>query len=197
MTTTPWLTLEAAAQTVSVELEVLRSYLNDPAPEKRFQPHGLLFDRERWQSDRSDFLQLLNPHQDSSDSTSRTQSNSDRAYGWNETPIRLEIFWLPIEPNRAERLILISATSHDDFPVSNLIYESELGELPPVLTQLLEELKIELPIRRIRYQQGKGKSKPNSTRSASSAKPSQQDTSLSNKPTEATAQSGLTQVSLF
>lgn len=197
MTTTSWLTIEAAAQAVSIELEILQSYLNDPAPEKRFQPHGLLFDRERWQSDRSDFLQILDPHQDNPDSTSRTQSNSDRAYGWDETPIRLEISWLPIEPNRAERLILISATSHDDFPVSDLIHESELGELPPVLAQLLEELKIELPIRKIRYQQGKGKSKPNANRSSSSAKPSQPNTQTSNKPTETTAQSGLTQVSLF
>jgi hypothetical protein len=197
MMTTPWLTLEAAAQAVSVELEILQSYLNDPSPEKRFQPHGLLFDRERWQSDRSDFLQLLDPHQDNPDSTSRTQSNPDRAYGWDETPIRLEISWLPIEPNTMERLILISATSHDDFPVSNLIYESELGKLPPVLTQLLEELKTELPIRKIRYQQGKGKSKPNANRSGSAAKSSQLNTQTSNKSTETTAHSGLTQVSLF
>jgi hypothetical protein len=70
--------------------------------------------------------------------------------------------------------VLIAASSHDDFPISNLVGEAELGELPAVLAQLLEELKADLPLRKIRYQrqQPKAKSTNSSHSSARSTPPS-------------------------
>ena len=190
-----WLTLEAAAQAVAVEQKQLEEYLTDKAPEARFQAHGLLFDRQRWQAGK-EFLQLLEQPASASASaaTSRTlqlSSEKGRSYRWHETPIRLQIVLLPLNSDAKERQVLIAASSHDDFPISNLVGESELGELPAVLVQLLEELKADLPLRKIRYQrqQPKAKSTHSSQASARSTQPSVETKQQTSDKT--------TQISLF
>lgn len=190
-----WLTLEAAAQAVSVRLQQLEEYLTDKAPEARFQAHGLLFDRQRWQAGQ-EFLQLLEQPASSSASAATSQplqlsSEKGRSYRWHETPIRLQIVWLPLTSDAKERQVLIAASSHDDFPISNLAGESELGELPSIIAQLLEELKADLPLRKIRYQrqQSKAKSTNSSQAPARSIQPSVE--------TNQQISSKTTQISLF
>jgi hypothetical protein len=95
-----WLTLEAAAQAVAAEQKQLEEYLTDKSPEAQFQAHGLLFDRQRWQAGK-EFLQLLEQPVSSSASAATPQtlplsSEKERSYRWHETPIRLQIAWLPV-----------------------------------------------------------------------------------------------------
>lgn len=205
---TQWLTLEVAAQAASVEQKQLEECLTDSAPEVRFQAHGLLFDRKRWQAGK-EFLQLLEQPASSSASTAtaqpplQTSSEEKRSYRWHETPIRLQITWLPLSPNAKERQVLIAATNHDDFPVSNIIGESELGELPTVLAQLLKELKAELPLRQLRYQHQPPKAKStkssaSSTSSSTSKRSSQNSQPVVKSPPPTQKQkSSSTQISLF
>jgi hypothetical protein len=186
-----WLTLEAVAQAVAVEQKQLEQYLTDKAPEARFQAHGLLFERKRWQAGK-EFLQLLEQPASSSTSAATPQTlqlstGKGRSYRWHETPIRLQIAWLLLNSGVKERQALIAASSHDDFPISNLVSESELGELPAVLAQLLEELKADLPLRKIRYQrqQPKAKSTNSSKSSARSTQPLvETKQQISSKPTQ-------------
>lgn len=194
MTANQWLTLETAAEAVSVPVETLQSHLSDPAPEKKFQPYGLLFDRTRWKNKDPQFLQLLS----SSPPQATTPLNSERTYRWENTPIRLEVTWLPLDSDTQERQILIWATSYDDFPVCNLLTESELGKLPRSLNQLLEQLEADLPVRKIRHQQKQAK--PKKSTSPTPSRPASQPTTpqsstLPTQPKQPTAKD--TQISFF
>jgi hypothetical protein len=74
---------------------------------------------------------------------------SDRTYQWESLPITVQLHWQLGQP----RKILMTATSYDDFPIARLLDEADLGELPPVLINLLELLRQDLPVRKLRYQQ--------------------------------------------
>jgi hypothetical protein len=161
-----WLSLEGAAKETSVSIETLQICLEATSPEKCFQPHGLLFDRERRQAGHSEFLQLLEqPASLTNHFIDRSTVSDDRSYQWDTALIRIELCWQPLTPNADERQILITATSYDDFPMCELITESALGVLPSVLINLLEELRSDLSVRQIRYQKqaAKGKGKASST----------------------------------
>jgi|GEM_PF-2491276 len=152
--TTPneWLTLEAAAKATQTDIAILQDCLKTE-PEKQFHKYGLLYHRERRESGETAYLQQLESAQPEPSQTRKPVSEvSDRAYAWENTPIRLEILWLP-SPDGQDRSVLISATSYDDFPVSDLIPSTQLDALPAPLLALLEELKADLPIRKLRYQQ--------------------------------------------
>ncbi|NJR76663.1 MAG: hypothetical protein HC773_30150 [Scytonema sp. CRU_2_7] len=45
---------------------------------------------------------------------------------------------------------MIAASSHGDFPVVTMLTQDELGDLPPAIVQLLDELKADFPNRQIR-----------------------------------------------
>lgn len=187
--TTGWLSLEAAAQVTSLSIETLQACLDTPAPEKCFQPHGLLFDRERWKAGEAEFLQLLEQSTSSAKrSADRSPDFVDRSYQWDTALIRVEICWQPLASNTDERQVLITATSYNDFPVCELIGESELGCLPPVLSKLLDELRLELSVRQIRYQKQsakvKGKGNANSSAASRSLTPATTASSPANQPVQ-------------
>lgn len=58
----------------------------------------------------------------------------------------------PDDGHSERRIVIISASSHGDFPVSQTIRESSLGELPPPLKELLKELVADFPNRQVRRQ---------------------------------------------
>jgi hypothetical protein len=89
------------------------------------------------------------------------------------------------------RKVLISATSYDDFPVSDLIAAAQLDALPAPVVALLEELKADLPIRKLRYQQQQSKEQ-NSTHRSASFKPA----ATASTPVTATPKPS-TQIKLF
>lgn len=161
--TTPneWLSLEAAAKATQTDVAILQDCLKAD-PEKQFHKYGLLYDRERRESGKTTYLQQLEPAQNPSNGNHA----SDRTYVWDNTPVRLEILWLPSTDGQ-ERRLLISATSYDDFPVSDLIAATQLDALPAPLLALLEELKADLPIRKLRYQQQQSKEQKSTHRPAS------------------------------
>ncbi|MEX0268976.1 hypothetical protein AB3R30_07530 [Leptolyngbyaceae cyanobacterium UHCC 1019] len=159
--TTPneWLTLEAAAKATQTDVAILEDCLKTE-PEKQFHKYGLLYDRERRESGKTAYLQQLEPTQPEPFQTRKPACEvSDRAYTWDNTPVRLEILWLPSTDGQ-DRKVLISATSYDDFPVSDLIAATQLDALPAPLLALLEELKADLPVRKLRYQQQSKEQKP-------------------------------------
>ena len=156
--TTPneWLTLEAAAKATQTDVAILEDCLKTDS-EKQFHKYGLLYDRERRESGKTAYLQQLEPAQPEPAQARKPASEvSDRAYTWDNTPVRLEILWLPSTDGQ-DRKVLISATSYDDFPVSDLIAATQLDALPDPVVALLEELKADLPIRKLRYQQQQSK----------------------------------------
>lgn len=186
---TTWLSLETAAQATSVSIETLQACLDTAAPEKCFQSHGLLFDRERWQAGEAEFLQLLEQSTSPAKrSAERSPNSADRSYQWDTALIRVEICWQPLALDSDERQVLITATSYDDFPVCELIGESELGDLPPVLSKLLDELRLELSVRQICYQKqsakGKGKVNANSSAASRSSTPLTTASSPANQPAQ-------------
>lgn len=156
-----WLSLEAAAKATQTNVAILQNCLKTD-PEKQFHKYGLLYDRERRESGETAYLQQLEPAQNPSNGNHA----SDRTYVWDNTPVRLEILWLPSTDGQ-ERRVLISATSYDDFPVSDLIAATQLDALPAPLLTLLEELKADLPIRKLRYQQQQSKEQKSTHRPAS------------------------------
>jgi hypothetical protein len=166
--TTPneWLTLEAAAKATQIDIAILEDCLKTD-PEKQFHKYGLLYDRDRRESGKTTYLQQLESAQPEPSQTRKPASEvSDRAYTWDNTPIRLEILWLP-SPDGQDRRVLISATSYDDFPVSDLIAATQIDALPAPLLALLDELKADLPIRKLRYQQQQSKEQKSTHRPAS------------------------------
>ncbi|MDX2241543.1 MAG: hypothetical protein NW224_12735 [Leptolyngbyaceae cyanobacterium bins.302] len=150
-----WLTLQAAAEVTQTDITILQDCLK-ANPEKQFHKYGLLYDRDRRESGETAYLQQLEPVQPGSSQAKTSNEVSDRTYTWNNTPIRLEILWLPSTDGQ-EGKVLISATSYDDFPVSDLIAVTQLDALPAPLLALLDELKADLPIRKLRYQQQQSK----------------------------------------
>lgn len=117
-----------------------------------------------------------------------TQEVEQRAYDWDTTPIKLTVTWQPLKPGETNRSVLLSATTYDDFPISDLIPASDLGELPPVLQAMLDDLRQDLESRKFRYQQ---KPKPKQQRRPSPVAPKP----TANTPATAAAQE--TQISLI
>jgi hypothetical protein len=185
--TTPneWLTLEDAAKATQTDVATLQDCLKAD-PEKQFHKYGLLYDRERRESGETAYLQQL----ESAQNPSNGNHASDRTYVWDNTPVRLEILWLP-SINGQDRKVLISATSYDDFPVSDLISPTQLDALPAPLLALLDELKADFSIRKLRYQQQQSKEQKSTHRPAS-LKP----TTLTSTPVTATPKPS-TQIKLF
>ena len=91
--TTPneWLTLEAAAKATQTDVAILEDCLKTDS-EKQFHKYGLLYDRERRESGKTAYLQQLEPAQPEPAQARKPASEvSDRAYTWDNTPVRLEI----------------------------------------------------------------------------------------------------------
>jgi len=189
--TEQWLSFESVAKIRHDTPENLENLVHESSPEKAFRERSLLFNRERYEAGQPclQWLKAGSTNQPESRSSTAEQSkeHSDRTYQWESLSITVQIRWQPGQP----RKVLITATSYDDFPVATLVDESELGELPPVLNNLLESLHQDLPVRKLRYQQKQPKTQATETpkRTASPAKAPSNDSVA--KPAQST------QISLF
>jgi hypothetical protein len=140
--------------------------------EESFHALGLLFDRERYEAGHSNFLKLLHSstgeeqtdeedeldqknleavsnNKESSNSASPTQAESE-PYIFEQCKVQVVITLLPITGQPGNRPVLLAASSHGDFPVVAMLTQEELGSLPPVIAQLLDDLKADFPNRQIR-----------------------------------------------
>lgn len=189
--TEQWLSFESVAKIRHDTPENLENLVHESSPEKAFRERSLLFNRERYEAGQPclQWLKSGDTNQLKSRSSTAEQSteHSDRTYQWETLSIILQLRWQPGQP----RKVLITATSYDDFPIAILVDESDLGELPPVLNKLLESLRQDLPVRKLRYQQRQSK-----TQSKEALKPAASPVKVpSNDSAAKPAQS--TQISLF
>lgn len=161
--TEQWLSFESAAKIRHDTAKNLEALVHEASPEKAFRGRSLLFNRERYEADQPCLQWLKSESENKTESRSRTvqqsTEQSDRTYQWESLSITVQLRWQPGQP----RKVLITATSYDDFPIATLVDESELGELPPVLNNLLESLRQDLPVRKLRYQQKQPKTQAKET----------------------------------
>lgn len=170
--TTKWLTPEQAIvkANLTVTPETLKSYISEQqgktTAEEQFQALGLLFDRERWSAGKPNFLQLLEPVSDENNYTddeidsyqlddddietsATNRVNQLEPFIFEQCKVQIVITLLPIQ-QAGDRPVMIAASSHGDFPVVTMLNQEELGDLPPAIIQLLDELKADFPNRQIR-----------------------------------------------
>ena len=93
------------------------------------------------------------------------------------------------------RIVIISASSHRDFPVSEKIRESSLGELPPPLKELLKELVADFPNCQVRRQIANARNQKK--RSANPNKPGSEASSTTTSTTSTESKTTGTQLTLF
>lgn len=109
----------------------------------------------------------------------------EEPYIFEKCTVELHLTFKPDDGHPDGRIVIISASSHGDFPVSGRIGESSLGELPPPLKELLEQLVADFPNRQVRRQIANARnqkkrtanpSKPRSEASITTAAPNQSKT---------------------
>lgn len=174
-----WLTPEEAVAAANLtatatKLDAIAKSTNGKnTAEERFHALGLLFDRERYEAGHSDFLKLLNSatdeeeqtdeedeldqenleadsnNKESSNSVSPTQPQSE-PYIFEQCKVQVVITLLPSARQPGNRPVLLAASSHGDFPIVAMLTQEELGALPPAISQLLDDLKADLPNRQVR-----------------------------------------------
>ena len=68
-------------------------------------------------------------------------------FDWEKITITLVIQYLPSDGDPAGRQVMIGARNSKDSPSVHLLRESEIGELPTCIQELLAELRTSLPNR--------------------------------------------------
>ncbi len=76
----------------------------------------------------------------------------EEPYNFEQCTIELHLTFKPDDGHPDGRIVIISASSHGDFPIGEKIRESALGELPPPVQTLLKELVADFPNRQVRRQ---------------------------------------------
>ncbi|MDF0555926.1 hypothetical protein [Kamptonema sp. UHCC 0994] len=109
------------------------------------------------------------------ESSNLQSEQQEEPYIFDKCTVELHLTFKPDDGHSEGRIVIISASSHGDFPVSQTIRESSLGELPPPLKELLKELVADFPNRQVRRQianarnQKKRTTSPNKPRSETSS----------------------------
>lgn len=104
-------------------------------------------DDENWVEEEEE--NALSETEESSNLQSEPQ---EEPYIFDKCIVELHLTFKPDDGHSEGRIVIISASSHGDFPVSQTIRESSLGELPPLLKELLKELVADFPNRQVRRQ---------------------------------------------
>ncbi|MFM6402776.1 MAG: hypothetical protein ACKPH7_34255 [Planktothrix sp.] len=76
----------------------------------------------------------------------------EEPYNFEQCTIELHLTFKPDDGHSDGRIVIISASSHDDFPIGEKIRASALGELPPPVQTLFKELVADFPNRQARRQ---------------------------------------------
>jgi hypothetical protein len=71
-------------------------------------------------------------------------------------PLTVQIRWQPGTPRR----VLITATTYDDFPLATLTEITDLEEVSDAMQSLVYQLRQDVPVRALRHQQTRKKTKP-------------------------------------
>ncbi|CAD5983705.1 hypothetical protein L2E68_22505 [Planktothrix agardhii 1029] len=76
----------------------------------------------------------------------------EEPYNFEQCTIELHLTFKPDNGHPDGRIVIISASSHGDFPIGEKIRASALGELPPPVQTLFKELVADFPNRQARRQ---------------------------------------------
>ncbi len=68
-------------------------------------------------------------------------------YEFDQCTVQIAVQFLPQDGDTKGRPVLLGVRSHLDAPILRVVRLSELGELPPAINTLVEQLKSELPAR--------------------------------------------------
>jgi hypothetical protein len=83
---------------------------------------------------------------------------SAEPYRWEDCTVNITITLLPQESGAAhERVALVGARTHADAPLIRRLPAYQVLPLPPALTQILEELREQLPARAAHYEERKAR----------------------------------------
>ena len=139
-------------------------------------------DEENTVSETEEFHNLQSEHQ-------------EEPYILEKCTVELHLTFKPDDGHPDGRIVIISASSHRDFPVSEKIRESSLGELPPPLKELLKELVADFPNCQVRRQIANARNQKK--RSANPNKPGSEASSTTTSTTSTESKTTGTQLTLF
>ncbi|MEG4584810.1 hypothetical protein QUA54_06110 [Microcoleus sp. MOSTC5] len=121
--------------------------------------------------------------------------HQEEPYILEKCTVELHLTFKPDDGHPDGRIVIISASSHRDFPVSEKIRESSLGELPPPLKELLKELVADFPNCQVRRQIANARNQKK--RSANHKKPGSEASSTTTSTTSTESKTTGTQLTLF
>lgn len=151
---TQWLTIEQAATQFKLEAAALTHHLSQTNPASQFNQVGLYFDADRYRNQQSDFLRQLIP--------------SDLPFDFDRGKIDIHLTLYPA--TEGDRLVCLSITTQEDFPLIAACNFAELMPLPAPLAGLIDRFQQDLPLRQLRHQvQERQKSQKQHQRPASPA----------------------------
>ena len=99
-------------------------------------------------------------------------------YTYDQCTITLTLQFWPNEGESEDRRVLVSVRNHWDIPLLTVVRAGELGQLPPVVGELLERLRAELPERERAHAEREAKRTP-----AASPPPTPRKGKAATKPT--------------
>ena len=121
--------------------------------------------------------------------------HQEEPYILEKCTVEVHLTFKPDDGHPDGRIVIISASSHRDFPVSEKIRESSLGELPPPLKELLKELVADFPNCQVRRQIANARNQKK--RSANPNKPGSEASSTTTSTTSTESKTTGTQLTLF
>ena len=121
--------------------------------------------------------------------------HQEEPYILEKCTVEVHLTFKPDDGHPDGRIVIISASSHRDFPVSEKIRESSLGELPPPLKELLKELVADFPNCQVRRQIATARNQKK--RSANPNKPGSEASSTTTSTTSTESKTTGTQLTLF
>ncbi|MEG4506156.1 hypothetical protein QUA81_21145 [Microcoleus sp. F6_B4] len=121
--------------------------------------------------------------------------HQEEPYIFEKCTVELHLTFKPDDGHPDGRIVIISASSHRDFPVSEKIRESSLGELPLPLKELLKELVADFPNCQVRRQIANARNQKK--RSTNPNKPGSEASSTTTSTTSTESKTTGTQLTLF
>lgn len=121
--------------------------------------------------------------------------HQEEPYILEKCTVEVHLTFKPDDGHPDGRIVIISASSHRDFPVSEKIRESSLGELPLPLKELLKELVADFPNCQVRRQIANARNQKK--RSANPNKPGSEASSTTTSTTSTESKTTGTQLTLF
>jgi hypothetical protein len=90
----------------------------------------------------------------------RKQPFTNEPYTFDHCTITVTLQFWPAGTDPRDRLVLVSVRNHQDIPLLAIVHSGELGQLPPVVSELLERLRVELPERERAHAEREAKRTP-------------------------------------